>query len=84
MGRFVIWVLVIGLLVAGAYRLSGARYVYFTDGGAQLRKDRLTGAVQLRECVARYVRGTESAYAPLAPANDDPPRECARYGWKRR
>lgn len=75
------WVLVVGLLAAGAVRVSGARYVYFTEGQAQLRRDRLTGAVQVRECVAYYVRGTESAYAPMAPGTDDRPRECSRYGW---
>jgi hypothetical protein len=84
MARLAVGLLVIGLLAAGAVRLGGARYAYFSDGQTQLRQDRLTGAVQVRECVAFYVRGTESAYAPMAPGTDDRPRACSRYGWKRR
>lgn len=77
------WILVLGLLAGGVYAAVEGRYEYFTEGTAQLRRDRLTGAVQRYECVALYVQGTESAYFPMA-SDRDPPRQCARYGWRTR
>lgn len=82
MGRLIIWLMVILLAAGGAYAASTARYEYFTDQTTQARKDRWTGAVQVWGCIAWGVRGTESAYYPMAPDSGD--RPCTRYGWMTR
>lgn len=81
MGRAAVWLLVVLMVAGAAYAATAARYAYFAEGTARLRKDRWTGAVQVWGCVAYYVQGSESAYFPTTPDTDSK-RGCARYGWK--
>lgn len=80
MGRPAGWLLVIFLMAGGAYAAATTRYEYFTEGTAQARKDRWMGSVQVWGCAAYQVRGTESAYFPMAP-DSSKDRLCTRYGW---
>lgn len=83
MGRIAVWLFVIALAAGGVYVAANGRYEYFNEGTLRMRKDRWTGAVQAYECVARYVRGTESAYFPMAQGSDTE-RQCSRFGWNTR
>lgn len=80
MGRLMVWLVVVMLVAGGVYTAMKTRYEYFTDGTADARKDRWTGTVQVWGCAAANVRGTESAYFPMAGDSGEP-RTCARYGW---
>lgn len=80
MGRMAVWLLVILLTAGGAYAATKTRYEYFAEGTTQARKDRWTGASQVWGCAAYQVRGTESAYFPMAP-DSSKDRLCTRYGW---
>lgn len=81
MGRLVVWLLVILLLAGGVRYAVTTRYEYLQDGTTQTRKDRWTGEMQVWGCAAYEVRGTESAYFPLA---SDTNQQCTRHGWIQR
>lgn len=80
MGRMAVWLLVILIVAGGVYAATTTRYEYFAEGTTQVRTDRWTGAVQVWGCAAYEVRGTESAYFPLA-SDSTQDRPCTRYGW---
>lgn len=84
MGRIAVWLFVIALAAGGVYVAANGRYEYFNEGSSRMRKDRWTGAVQTYECVARYVRGSESASFPMATPTPEAERQCARFGWNTR